>query len=85
MPHESVNKIGKRLLSPFQALWNFSNCIEGFTGRPSDIANIPTKPITIGFKIWLPLTEEGSLGCRGRQGPHELRTKGVLKRLGLWC
>jgi Transposase IS4 len=32
--------------------------LKGFTGRASDTVNIPTKPVPIGFKIWV-LADQG--------------------------
>jgi hypothetical protein len=86
-PHEKVNPLWKLLSSSFQRYWKpgrdvaIDECIEGFTGRTSDIVNIPTKPTPIGFKIWV-LADQGYVldllwhvrGDGKDQGPQGLRT-----------
>ncbi len=92
-PHEKVNPLWKLLSSSFQRYWKpgrdvaIDECIEGFTGRASDIVNIPTKPTPIGFKIWV-LADDGYVldllwhvrGDGKDQGPQGLRT--TWKELG---
>jgi len=86
-PHEKVDPLWKLLSSSFQRYWKpgrdlaIDECIEGFTGRTSDIVNIPTKPTPIGFKIWI-LADNGYVldllwhvkGDGKDQGPQGLRT-----------
>jgi hypothetical protein len=86
-PHEKVDPLWKLLSLSFQRYWKpgrdlaIDECIEGFTGRTSDIVNIPTKPTPIGFKIWT-LAENGYVldllwhvkGDGKDQGPQGLRT-----------
>ena len=86
-PHEKVDPLAKLLLSAFQRYWKpatdvaIDECIEGFTGRSSDTVNIPTKPIPIGFKIWV-LGDQGYVfdllwhvrGDGKDEGPQGLRT-----------
>jgi hypothetical protein len=85
-PHEKVDNLAKLLVSSFQRYWKPSTnlsvdeCIEGFTGRASDTVNIPTKPVPIGFKIWV-LADQGYVfdflwhvkGDKKDQGPQGLR------------
>jgi len=92
-PHEKVNPLWKLLSPSFQRYWKpgrdvaIDECIEGFTGRTSDIVNIPTKPTPIGFKIWV-LADNGYVldllwhvrGDDKDQGPQGLRT--TWKELG---
>ncbi|KAF2188001.1 hypothetical protein K469DRAFT_440606, partial [Zopfia rhizophila CBS 207.26] len=57
--HEKADPLANLLRETFKTYWNpgiyvtVDECIEGFTGRTSDIVNIPTKLNPIGFKIWV--------------------------------
>jgi hypothetical protein len=67
--HPELGRIAKvfwklePLSTPLQArsreLWypgnhlSIDECIQGFGGRATEIVNIPSKPVTEGFKIWL--------------------------------
>ena len=54
-------------------------CIQGFSGRASEIVNIPSKPTPIGFKIWV-LAIDGyvldfmwhACGSKNHDGPQNL-------------
>jgi Transposase IS4 len=84
-PHDKVEPIAKRLKTNFQKYWTpgthvtVDECIAGFSGKSSDIVNIPTKPTPIGYKIWV-LSDSGYVydflfhrrGSKQGQGPQGL-------------
>jgi len=57
-PFEKLNELAALLKERFQRYYEpgthvtIDECIQLFTGRASEIVNIPSKPVPIGYKIW---------------------------------
>lgn len=92
-PMDKMRQISDWSRDKFKAYWSpgthvtVDEAIAGFTGRTPETVNIPSKPVPIGYKLWV-LADAGYVldflfhvkGDKKDQGPQQLRTQ--WKELG---